>query len=238
MDKSGQSWLLAGISLVMLSGWVWMWALPVLSRVGYYCLNQGLYKVQGKFQRFFSESKHWVSLWQALKRGILDSFSLLLSPKDTEGQDPTSPYIWVGCLYQLLFRSKLLPFFIKELVSFSLWFLTMWFMGAMRDSFSAQNNSFFREKIVEPSLYLEKRYHFREIIHYFSFGTWTLNLKALQLLFGLGVYFPGFGVLQIPNAISCLYITTGFPRNKIVFSWLLKSLTSLEKRGNEAPAKW
>lgn len=111
MDKSGQSWLLAGISPVMLSGWVWMWALPVLSRVGYYCLNQGLYKVQGKFQRFFSESKHWVSLWQALKRGILDSFSLLLSPKDTEGQDPTSPYIWVGCLYQLLFRSKLLPFF-------------------------------------------------------------------------------------------------------------------------------
>lgn len=53
MDESGQPWLLAGISLVMLSGWVWMWALPVLSRVGYYCLNQSLYEVQGKFQRFF-----------------------------------------------------------------------------------------------------------------------------------------------------------------------------------------
>lgn len=76
----------------------------------------------------------------------------------------------------------------------------------MRDSFSAQNNSLFREKTVAPSLYLEKRYHYREIIHYFSFGTWTLTLKVLQLLFGLGICFPGFGVLQIPKAISCLYI--------------------------------
>lgn len=56
-----------------------------------------------------------------------------------------------------------------------------------------------RERSVLPPLYLEKRYRCREIIPYFSPGTWALTLKALQVLFGLGICFPGFGLLQTPR---------------------------------------
>lgn len=60
----------------------------MLSREGYYCLNQGLY--EGKLPSFFLNQKHLVV---TLKLGIWGSFYLLLSLKNTNGHNTTSLHL-------------------------------------------------------------------------------------------------------------------------------------------------
>lgn len=105
--------------------------------------------------------------------------------------------------------------------------------------FSVQNNSSKREKCITPFV------SGKEISlqgNHPLFLTWHLGIDSESVAgsFWTGHLFSRIWVAADSKAISCSSVicaTAGFPRNLIVFSWLLMSLRRLESGGDEVPAE-